>query len=113
MLCQFLLYYIQSDPVLYIYIYIHTIYILYTYIYIYFTHTHIYIFTHTHIYLHIPFLIFHHGLSQETGYSSPCCTVGSHCLSILNVNRLQLLTPNEDEDFSMQELRHTILTGPF
>ena len=28
--------------------------------------------------------IFHHGLSQETGYSSLCCAVGPHCLSILN-----------------------------
>ena len=29
-------------------------------------------------------IIFHHVLSQETGYSSLCCTVGPHCLSILN-----------------------------
>ena len=29
--------------------------------------------------------IFHHVLSQENGYSSLCCMVGSHCLSILNV----------------------------
>ena len=38
--------------------------------------------SHTHSFSHI---IFHHGLSQETGYSSLCCTVGPHCLSILNV----------------------------
>ena len=30
-----------------------------------------------------PYIIFHHGLSQETGYSSLCYTVGHHCLSIL------------------------------
>ena len=29
--------------------------------------------------------IFHHVLSQETGYSSLCYTVGPHCLSILSV----------------------------
>ena len=30
-------------------------------------------------------IIFHCGLSQETRYSSLCCTVASYCLSILNV----------------------------
>ena len=30
-------------------------------------------------------MIFHHDLSQETGYSCLCCTVGPQCLSILNV----------------------------
>ena len=31
-------------------------------------------------------IIFHHDLSQETGYSSSLCyTVGPYCLSILNV----------------------------
>ena len=30
-------------------------------------------------------IIFHHVLSQETGYSSLGYTVGPHCLSILNV----------------------------
>ena len=29
--------------------------------------------------------IIHHILSQEVGYTSLCYTVGSHCLSILNV----------------------------
>ena len=37
---------------------------------------------HTHSFSYI---IFHHGLSQETGYSCLCCTVGPQCLSILNV----------------------------
>ena len=34
-----------------------------------------------------PFLssIFYHVLSQEARYSSLCCTVGPHCLSILHV----------------------------
>ena len=36
--------------------------------------------TQSHIYMHSLFsIIFHHGLS-----SSPCYTVGPHCLSILN-----------------------------
>ena len=40
----------------------------------------------TRAYTYILFnIIFHHGLSQETGYSSLCCTVGPQCLSILNV----------------------------
>ena len=30
-------------------------------------------------------IIFHHVLSLEIGYSSLCCTVGPHCLSILKV----------------------------
>ena len=38
--------------------------------------------THTHS---LSSIIFHHGLSQETGYSSLCYIVGSHCLSILNI----------------------------
>ena len=36
-------------------------------------------YTHTHTFP------FHHVLSQETGQSSLCCTVGPHCLSNLNV----------------------------
>ena len=39
------------------------------------SHAYIYTFSHT---------TFHHGLSQETGLCSWCCTVGPHCLSILN-----------------------------
>ena len=31
------------------------------------------------------YIIFYHVLSQETGYSFLCCTVGPPCLSILNV----------------------------
>ena len=40
----------------------------------------IYIYTHSLFYI-----IFHDGLSQEIGYSSPCCGVGPHCPSILKV----------------------------
>ena len=53
MLCQFLLY----SKVIQFYIYIHS----YTYI----------------LFLNI---ISHHGLPQEIGYSSLCCTVGPYCL---------------------------------
>ena len=38
----------------------------------------------TQLYIYIYFLsyiIFHHSLSQETGYSPLCYTVGPHCLS--------------------------------
>ena len=40
--------------------------------------------------IHIPThcfsdIIFYLALSQETGYSSLCCSIRSHCLSILNV----------------------------
>ena len=46
----------------------------------------IYIYIYKYIYIYsLSYIIFHHGLSQETGYSSLCCTVGPHCLSILNV----------------------------
>ena len=38
-----------------------------------------------HIYIHLKNIIFHHGLSQEIGYSSLHCVVGPHCLSILIV----------------------------
>ena len=41
--------------------------------------------THMHAHTHILFLIFHHGLSQEIGCSSLCCTEGPYGLSILNV----------------------------
>ena len=38
-----------------------------------------------YLYLYIPFLIFHHGLSQEIGYSSLCYTVRPHqAMSIFN-----------------------------
>ena len=37
------------------------------------------------IYTFLFYIIFHHGLSQEIGYSALCYTVGPHCLSILNV----------------------------
>ena len=40
----------------------------------------------SYIYIHsFPHLTFYHVLSQEIGYSSLCCTVEPHCLSILNV----------------------------
>ena len=38
-----------------------------------------------HTYTFFSHILFHHVLSQETGHSSQCYTVGSHCLSILNV----------------------------
>ena len=39
----------------------------------------------SYIYFHsFSHIIFHHGLSQETGYSSLCHSIGSHCSSILN-----------------------------
>ena len=42
--------------------------------------------TQSYIYTHsLSHIIFHHGLSQETGYSSLCCTAGLHCPFILNV----------------------------
>ena len=41
-----------------------------------------YIYTHTHSSSHT---IFHHDLSQETGYSSLRCTTGPQCLPVLNV----------------------------
>ena len=52
------------------------------------SHTHTHAYTHTPIYIYIhsfSHVIFPHGLSQEIGYSSLCCTVGPHCLYILNV----------------------------
>ena len=39
----------------------------------------------TQLYTFFSHAVFHHVLSQETGYSSLCCAVGSHGLSILNV----------------------------
>ena len=40
----------------------------------------------TYIYTHsLSYIIFHHGLFQETGHSFLCYAVGLHCLSILNV----------------------------
>ena len=42
--------------------------------------------TQSYIYTHsFSYISFLHGLSRETGYSSLCCTVGPHCLSIINV----------------------------
>ena len=40
----------------------------------------------SYIYMYIlSHTIFHHVLSQEIGYSSMCCRVGLHSLSILNI----------------------------
>ena len=51
--------------------------------------------TLSYIYIHsFSCIIFHHGLSQETGYSSLCWTVGLHCLPILKVLGLHLPTLN-------------------
>ena len=44
------------------------------------TQSYIHTYTPTHSF---SLIIFHHGLSQEIGYSSWCWTVGPHCLSIL------------------------------
>ena len=63
----------------YIYIYIYIYVCVYIYIYIYIC-IYIYIYAHS-----LSYIIFHHGLSQETGYSSLCYIVGPHCISILNV----------------------------
>ena len=42
--------------------------------------------TQSYTYIHFfSYIIFHHGLSQETQYSSLCYTARSHCLSIPNV----------------------------
>ena len=43
------------------------------------------------------YIIFYHGLSQETGCNSLCCTVEPHFLSILNVTVCiyQPQTPNQ------------------
>ena len=54
-----------------VYIYTCIIHTIYTH-----THTHIHINTHTFSYI-----IFHHSLFQEIGYSSLCYRVGSHFLS--------------------------------
>ena len=55
-----------------------------------------YIHTYKHVcvcvYTHIPFLISREYI-QGTGYSFLYYRVGSHCLSILNVNSSHLLTP--------------------
>ena len=41
--------------------------------------------TPSYIYIHsFSHTIFHHSLSQETGYGSLCCTVAPCCLSFLN-----------------------------
>ena len=52
------------------------------------------IYIHVHIYTHSFFhTIFHHILSQETGCSSLCCTVGTSQLMHLKCNSLHLPTP--------------------
>ena len=50
--------------------------------------------TVTHVCVSLSHTIFLHGLSQETGQRSLCCTGGPHCLSTLNVKSLPLPTPN-------------------
>ena len=42
----------------------------------------------TQLYIYIQslsYIIFHHGLSRETGYGPLCYTAGPHCLSILDI----------------------------
>ena len=42
--------------------------------------------TQSHICIHsFSHIIFHRVLPQKIGYSYMCCTVGLHCLSILNI----------------------------
>ena len=42
--------------------------------------------TPSYIYIHsLSYVIFHPGLSQETGWSSLCWTVGPHCLCMLSI----------------------------
>ena len=49
-------------------------------------HTQIYMYVYTLTHMYIPhslsYIIFHHGLSQETGHSSLCRMAGPHCSSI-------------------------------
>ena len=50
--------------------------------------------TQSYIYIHsYSHITSHHGLSPEIGYSSLCCTVGPHCLSILIPNSQFLPLP--------------------
>ena len=44
----------------------------------------------------LAYIIYHHVLSQETGYSSLGCTVGPHCLSILHVTGKDILDEMSD-----------------
>ena len=70
------------------------------------TQSYIYI----HYFLHI---IFYHVLSQETGYSSLCCTVGPHCLSILNtiVCIYQPQTPHPSHSLPPTLANHKYVCG--
>ena len=80
--------YIYAFHIYICFIYIYFIYIYISYIYIYFIYIYIYICCFSCI-------IFHHGLSQESKYSSLFCTVGPHSLFIHSkCNRLYLLIPN-------------------
>ena len=49
-------------------------------------------YTHTHIHTHsfLFHILFHYDLSQDTGYSSLCYTVGPCCLSILHLCACEL-----------------------
>lgn len=80
---------LQIHHIIYIYIFqiIHIITNTSDYICIYFSlYTYIYMCVCIYIYIYsLSYIIFHHGLSQETVYSSLCYTAGPHCLSILNV----------------------------
>ena len=65
-------------------------------------HTH----THIYIYIHILFyILFHYGLSQETGYSSLCYAAGPCCLSIpyiiVCIYQPQTPSPSLPPDFLM------------
>ena len=49
-------------------------------------------------------IIFHQGLSQETGYCSLCYAVGSHCLSILTVITVTLHLPTPSLSLPYQKI---------
>ena len=52
------------------------------------------ILTQSYIYIHsFSHTIFHHVLSQEIEYSSLCCTIGPHSLSILNAAVVYVYQP--------------------
>ena len=83
MLCQFLT---ESLCCIYIYTHTHTHICMYICMYV-CVYIYVYICIHTHVYVFFFFfkilLSFHHDLSQETGYSSLCCTGRPLGLSIL------------------------------
>ena len=72
-------------------------------------HIYVYIYIHTLSFSHT---IFHHILSQETAYTSLCCTVGPQYLSILNVIVCiyQLQTPSPSTMSTFNKNVHVLHT---